>query len=667
MSFSAPVLSACKRGSGIGFISLTLLASVGFLTGCGGMVSDAPTPAVGGTALQGIVHGGQNPVSGATIQLYSAPASAGSTYGAAATAIAGASTSTGSNGSFTLPSYQCPASQNDQVYIVSVGGNPGAGTNPNLALMAALGPCSALTPQTFITINEVTTVASAYALSGFMADYAHVGATSTNYTGLKNAFATVNNLVNTATGTALAVTPYYSVAANGTNTTSATFASVVPQAELYTLANIIASCVNTNGVNGSSSNCSNLFASSATSTTTGGVPGTPDTIQAALNIAKSPGNNVATLFGLASANPPWPTQGLSAAPNDWTIALQFTGGGLGGNSTNHSGSFGLAIDGADNIWVANSLTSTVTELNNLGAPQSPNMINISSGIFNAGGFTNASLSLPAHLAIDTNGNIFVGSHNSDIIEFNNAGVYVNTLSGGGLTKGIAGLAIDGKNNIWADDGSVVGEFNNGGMALSGSGFDTGSVGPSGAIAVDVSNDVWVVNKSNGNLVKLNTGGSVLFASGDQLVNPVASGAVDGSGQFWGMCTTPNPELLLFNTNASLIDTYNSILSVVEPQSISLDGGGHFWVPDQGNSPNWVTEVSGSGSALSPIGTGYGPSSGMVNAGANEVDNSGNLWVVNEGSSNGATESLVTEFVGLATPTVTPLAAAVANNKIGQRP
>ena len=116
---------------------------------------------------------------------------------------------------------------------MAIGGNAGAGANPNLAMMAALGSCSQLkTNLPFIWINEVTTVASAYALSGFMADYAHVGASGTNYTGLKNAFATVNNLANTSTGAALSVAPYYSTMPSGTSATN--YLSTVPQAEINT-------------------------------------------------------------------------------------------------------------------------------------------------------------------------------------------------------------------------------------------------------------------------------------------------------------------------------------------------------------------------------------------------------------------------------------------------
>ncbi len=100
--------------------------------------------------------------------------------------------------------------RNSQAYLVATGGKVGANqSNPNLALMTALGPCSNLSAQP-IVINEVTTAASAWALAPFAANealtgninYLYLGTSSTNTAGLANAFASVNNLVDISTGQA---------------------------------------------------------------------------------------------------------------------------------------------------------------------------------------------------------------------------------------------------------------------------------------------------------------------------------------------------------------------------------------------------------------------------------------------------------------------------------
>lgn len=219
---------------------------VSMLTGCGfgGSVSPAAAPLpLAGVALQGKVHGGQQPVSGATIQLYAAGAAG---YGSAATPLIGATVKTDANGNFTITSsYTCPTASTN-VYITSTGGNPGlASANANIVLMAALGRCGALSASTFISINEVTTVGAVWALAPFLSGPANVGTSAANAAGLNDAFDNAALLVNTSTG-----------AAPGNAGAGVT----VPAAELNTLANILAACVNsTGGVAGDMTACGKFF------------------------------------------------------------------------------------------------------------------------------------------------------------------------------------------------------------------------------------------------------------------------------------------------------------------------------------------------------------------------------------------------------------------------
>jgi hypothetical protein len=111
-----------------------------------------------------------------------------------------------SGGSFTITGdYTCP-SASTLVYLTATGGNPGmtSGTNNSaLVLVAALGQCGSLSSSTVIAVNEVTTVASVYALAQFTSTSGNIGAPSSNSTGIASAFANVNNMVNTSTGAAL--------------------------------------------------------------------------------------------------------------------------------------------------------------------------------------------------------------------------------------------------------------------------------------------------------------------------------------------------------------------------------------------------------------------------------------------------------------------------------
>jgi len=123
-------------------------------------------------AIQGMVHGGQQGVSGSTIQLYTVGATGN---GSAATPMLTQLVTTDANGSFGIShDYTCgqnsigsSVTSSNQVYLVASGGNPGqaAGTNNTaLVMVAALGSCSNLASTKFISVNELTTVAAAWAL-----------------------------------------------------------------------------------------------------------------------------------------------------------------------------------------------------------------------------------------------------------------------------------------------------------------------------------------------------------------------------------------------------------------------------------------------------------------------------------------------------------------------
>ena len=218
-------LAACN------FLPFLLSFSI-LLSGCAPKTT-APPNSVAGMPLSGGVHGGQQPVVGAHVYLFAAGTTG---YGAASTSLLTSGTvgsdslgqfvTTDASGSFTITGdYTCASGT--QLYVLATQGNPGlpdGQVNPNLALMAAVGQCPAAnniqTTVPFIWVNEVTTIASVYAVSGFMTDLVHVSSSGTTLAQaeIAQAFAAVNNLVNIATGNALATTP----AGNGT----------VPQAEI---------------------------------------------------------------------------------------------------------------------------------------------------------------------------------------------------------------------------------------------------------------------------------------------------------------------------------------------------------------------------------------------------------------------------------------------------
>jgi DNA-binding beta-propeller fold protein YncE len=168
---------------------------------------------------------------------------------------------------------------------------------------------------------------------------------------------------------------------------------------MNTLGDIIAACINSaGGVAGDGSACGNMFSA----TGSGGTFPT-DTITAALKIAQRPGVNVAALFALVT--PAAPFQPTISQPNDFTIAVNYTGGSINAPTA-------LASDASGNVWVANGGNNTVTELAHTGS------------VMSGGGFTFA-LNLPSSIAIDSTGTAWVTNKgNNTISRFSAAGAAI---------------------------------------------------------------------------------------------------------------------------------------------------------------------------------------------------------------------------------------------------
>jgi hypothetical protein len=661
----------------------------------------------GASSVSGTVSSGSSPIRGATVQLYAAGHTG---YGSAATALASTVVTTNASGAFALH-YTCPAAPGDLVYLVATGGNAGAGLNPSISLMTALGACENLAGSSPFTINEVTTVASVYALSAFLTTAPNVGVSATNYTGLTNAFNTVNNLVDIGSGYALSITPYY--AALGGTPGGSLNSSYVPRSRIDTLANILAACVNTTG--GSSGNCGALFSAS---TPAGHTPPT-DTLQAALNIAQHPGDSVAALYGLSSAAALF-QPAISSAPTDWTIALTFTGGGLGiaGNPWAGPNITGLAIDGMGNIWASTDIggngNGSVVEFDNLGEALSPNSTpdnGYTGGYWPINGQLEW-VSDPQSIAIDPAGNVWVGNGQGGSGLGGNAVAELTSGGAGGVAPvsvggPVNGLAIDAAGNIWSTSGGVnfVSEVNNAGTLLA-SNNGNYTYNTMGRAAFDLLGNLWAVDAADEALYQL----SSAVGSEGNLTQTYADGAQydvvsDGNGNVFTVDASSAGSITRQSAASAKITNYHYPLpsGAQGITALAVDGGGNIWgaAYSGGAGANttissYLVEFSSAGALLSPsaiskgtygyTGTGGGTETQTIltNSGLGlsvgnhqipmtgiAVDGSGNIWVANAtvmNSCSGAScaEQLV-EFVGLAAPVVTPTSVALQNYALGTKP
>jgi hypothetical protein len=614
------------------------------LSGCVafGPTTASPEP-MSGVGLQGKVHGGEQPVVGAEMKLYAA-----GTTTQGPTSLLRNPVYTGPGGIFSITGdFTCP-SPSSEIYLEAVGGNPGLadGTDNNaITLVAPLGPCGDLTANGFYVINEVTTVATAYALAGFITGE-KIGGNFSNTAGLQNAFATANNLVDVHSGTALAVTP----GGDG----------VPPQAEINTLADILSACVDTS--NNQSPTCMTLFDN--TTDMESNIP--TDIFAAIVNLAQEPATED-SLTELVVANPPFqPT--LPEEPTDWSVAIVYHGGGLQYPKS-------VAIDGFGNVWVSSDAiyVSNLSEFSPQGVAISPDPYGFDIGD-NAVG----------PIAIDSKNNIWMpsepGGSTSGVVEVSNNGKLLSPdpslypqLDGfaPGMLEDPYAIAIDFNDNIWISNASgVVVELNNSGLLLSPSTNPAGFTSPGYAIgatkaasatgiAIDTDNFIWVANAGQDSLVELNQDGFILTPPPGGVYGGGLDGVHNGNNTPDAVAVDIAGEIFTLNSLAATVSEFT-------PNRVALSPASGYPIEPNANSffiaagdimyislpnDNAIQFLR----LLSPLGVATGIENPALNAPCGlAVDASGNLWVANCGSGYSGT---ITEVVGIALPTKTPIAVA----------
>jgi hypothetical protein len=620
-----------------------------------------PPPAPSGTVLHG-----QVPVAGAHVYLLAANTTG---YGQAAVSLLesaltdasdsiGAYVTTGSDGTFKITGdYTCTA--NTQVYLYVLGEDSGSGNNPASGLLAVLGNCptsGSFSTTAKIVVNEVSTIAAAYAMAGFATDATHVSSSGTALaqTGIANAFANAASIADLSTGAALTATPV----GNG----------IAPQSEIDTLADILSACV---GATNASSCASLLEIATADGTATGTLP--TDTATAAINIAHHPGVNVAALYALAGTSTPF-TPALTAQPNDFTVALQFPLPDGTAVVSGANGAHPIAIDAEGSVWIVNTsqpsaytvYVDSILKFSNAGALLSP-----------AAGYSGGGLQFPASIAIDNSGNAWIvntvqssGSQpTGSVVEFSNTGTALSPSTGFGLGNALPGdgIAIDASGNVWVPYGTGIAGLSSTGTIISANANPPGASLGVGGIAIDMTGNIWGAVPYGATLFnEFSPSGAIVnpptvgqFSCGAQFEdeNPAEGVAIDASGDVWitngqGFTKESKSPIPACSGKGGGI---NPIPEGVGGD-IAIDGDGNAWVVN-----GVLAEFSNSGVPISPS-TGYKT---QIVPNSIAPDGSGNLWV-RGGEGVNLADTLV-EMIGVSAPVVTPIAAGVKNNTLGTRP
>lgn len=294
---------------------------------------------------------------------------------------------------------------------------------------------------------------------------------------------------------------------------------------------------------------------------------------------------------------------------------------------------GIALDGSGNVYIADSLNSTIRKVTSAGVVTTLAGTPGISGTTNATGST-ARFNNPRGIAVDGTGNAYiVDSLNNTIRKVTSGGV-VTTLAGKPGVSGTinatgtaarfnnpTGIALDGSGNAYVADslnntirkvtlsGTVTALAGTAGASGSADGFGAAARfnNPAG-VAFDASTgNIYVADSSNHTIRKVTLGGMVTTLAGTAGV----SGSADGIGT-----------AARFNI----------------PAGIAVDSAGNIYVADKGNhtirrvTPAGVVTTLGGSPGFSGTANGIGNSAGFNLPFSVALNAAGNVYVADQANS-----------------------------------
>jgi len=266
--------------------------------------------------------------------------------------------------------------------------------------------------------------------------------------------------------------------------------------------------------------------------------------------------------------------------------------------------------------------------------------------FGANGSADGQMKMPADVAIDFQGNLWVVDKGNNRIEkFDPSGKYLAKFgslgSGNGQFNRPTAIAIASNGDLLVTDAgnARVQRFSSSGVYLSkfgSAGTANGQFAGSGpeGIAVDAGGNIWVSDTYGGRLQKFTSAGAFVKTAGTkgsgtgQLGEPTGLD-IDSSGNVW-VADWQNNRIAVFNGNGEYLKAFGSLGSgngqFNHPDEIEIDKLGSVWIGDQGNNRIQQFDLSAQFKAkFGSSGTGQGQFSLARSMGI-AVDSKGHLWV-----------------------------------------
>jgi streptogramin lyase len=233
--------------------------------------------------------------------------------------------------------------------------------------------------------------------------------------------------------------------------------------------------------------------------------------------------------------------------------------------------FGVAVDGAGNVYIADTANSAIKKWNVAGNSVTT-LADSSSGLFE-----------PVGVAVDAAGDVYIADMgNSTVKKWNVANSNLTTLVSSGLYEP-HGVAVDAAGNVYIADtyNSAVKKWN---VASSNvttlADSSSGLLGP-GGVAVDAAGNVYIADTYNLAVKKWNVANSNLTTLVSSGLNYPFGVAVDGAGNVY-IADTYNNAFEVWNAASGTVSTLVSS-GLSYPEGVAVDGAGDVYIADTVNN------------------------------------------------------------------------------------
>ncbi len=380
----------------------------------------------------------------------------------------------------------------------------------------------------------------------------------------------------------------------------------------------------------------------------------------------------------------------ASAQDSWIIDTM-AGGSVGDGgpavAATVNGPSDVALDGDGNLYIADTENNRIRRVDPTGIITTIAGTGVRGYSGDGGPAVAAQLSLPSVVALDGEGNLYIAdTYNNRIRRVDSSGI-ISTIAGTGedgfsgdggpavasLLNRPSGVAVDGNGNLYIADTEnqrirrvdAAGTITTiAGTGEEGYGGDSGPAVaalldyPNG-LAIDIVGNLYIVDSGNHRIRRVDSSGMITTIAGTgeggysgdggpavtaQLLFPTGIVA-DGAGNLY-VADTDNQRIRRINSSGTittLAGTGEQVFGgeggpaveaqLAYPRGVAVDGSGHVYIADSGNSR--VRRIDSSGMITTVAGTGEGGYSGdggpagtaQLNSPSGvAVDGSGNVYI-----------------------------------------